>query len=401
MSDIHSKKAPSAAKRWAIGCPGSTNLSEGIEVAASDYAEEGSAAHFVAQYCLKHNILTSYLADGIKTFPQHIKWVDEEMFKHIDFYLETILNDRQEHMSFLIEQRVDLSWISDDLFGTVDAAISEFMGKLTIYDLKYGKGVIVEPEENPQLMIYGLGIVGEDNLGMFEEVEFVIIQPRIYHPDGPVRRWSMPVDKLMGWGESFLKPAALATEDPDAPIHAGEWCQFCPVISKDSKTTCPAVTQRATELAMIEFDPIQDVGVNLPTFQSLTDEQIVRVLDFSKILSEWSKGLEGFVQSRMESGIKMPGYKLVKKRGTRKWKNEDKVIDSLELLYGSGIYTESKLKSPNQMDQLPDIDKEFLMPLWEKADPGNTIAPIADKRKEAQPSAVVDFGEQQDEDFLL
>lgn len=388
----HSKKAPSAAKRW-FACPGSINLSEGIEVETSDYAKEGSAAHFVAQHCLKHDILTSELADGIETFPQESEWVDKEMFKHVDFYLKTVNEDFiQDPMRPLIEEKVDLSWLVSDLFGTVDAAKGEFMGKLIIYDLKYGQGVLVEPENNPQLMIYGLGMVEKSNPLMFEEIEFTIIQPRIYHPDGPVRRWSMPVDELRDWGNIVLKPRALATEDPNAPLHAGAHCQFCPAMG-----VCDAVAQRATELAMVEFSPVQDTGeVNLPAFQSLTIEQMERVFDFSKILVEWSKGLEAYLLNKAESGVKLFKHKLVKKRGTRKWKNENEIESDLSLYYGQDIYTEAKLKSPSQMEQIPGMYKEELVSYWVKADPGNTLAPIADKRKEVQPSAVEDFSKEND-----
>jgi len=386
----HSKLAPSAAKRW-MNCPGCIRLAEGIEEQPSVYAEEGTAAHFVAEYCLSHHCSTEGLLDpGWDIWQEHKQYVNQEMLNFVQLYLDTIRADLKEGGEMKAESRVDITWLVPDLFGTVDTSISEFMGLLRIYDLKYGAGVTVEPEHNPQQMLYALGMLGESNADMYEEVEIVIVQPRISHPEGKVRRWRVSVEQLYQWSKEIQK-AAKATEDPHAPLAAGEWCQFCTAMP-----VCPEVVLEASKSAMIEFAPdasIEDITTNvtLPAPDAMNESQIGRVLQFARIMSSWVKSVEEYALSRMQSGVLVPGFKLVSKRSNRKWINEQAVIDDLEMLYGDNIYVDPKLKSPNQMESIPGIDKKALATLWENPPAGNTIAPEDDKRQAANPSAVEDF----------
>ena len=400
----HAKLAPSAAKRW-MNCPGCIRLSAGIKEKPSFYAEEGTLAHWLAEMTLKNNSPSTDTVGGpwnnVKalglTVPEISKTVkvDQDMIYYTQQYVDLIRGDNLlVGNPIAVETHVDLSWLYPDIFGTADTSAGEPFELLRVYDFKYSAGVVVEPDENPQQMIYALGDLGPDNPNMFNEVEIVIHQPRIPHTKGPVRRWRISVKDLYEWGHKVLKPCAERTYDPNAPLSAGEWCRFCPALEEG---ICKEVVLHAAQSAAIDFAPDTPVeqivsNVHLPDYGKLTVEQCAKALEFSKILAPWIAGLETFVQSRIESGMKIPGWKLVnKKGGNRKWIDKQRVIDNLALFYGDAIYNDPNLKSPAQMEKIPGINKAALSQFWDQPKPGVTIAPTNDSRPEVPPTAVLDF----------
>ena len=229
------------------------------------------------------------------------------------------------------------------------------------------------------------------------------MQPRIPHPEGPVRRWRISVAGLFAWADKELVKGAKATNDPNAPLCSGEWCQFCPAIGE-----CPEVVLEAAKSAQIEFDVLTPVGevvtdITLPDESKMSPMEIARVLDFSSILTAWVKGVKARALSYLESGVEIPGYKLVAGKSRRRWANEEEVKRALGPLFAEHIFTESVLKSPAQMEKLVGYNKEAYSYLWEKPNAGNTIAPVTDKRREVSSSAETDFTVIGDdsEDFLL
>jgi hypothetical protein len=398
MPEEHAKLSPSAAKRW-MNCPGSVRLSECIEAPSSDYAKEGTAAHFVAEQCLKHrcnadelwSVLSRKNGQILETeqFVQYKKWINGEMFEYVQGYLDMIHRDMNAVPAglrlFNVEQRFDLNWLVEDLWGTNDVCLGEYLKTLTVYDLKYGAGVPVEVVDNPQLMIYALGAVGEYNNDEYETVSMVIYQPRCYHEDGPMRRWDMSVSDLFAWAYNVLKPAAKATQDPKAPLHAGDWCLFCPVMG-----ACPELAKDALETARADFSQ-NPATIDLPEPELLSDREIARVLQFSDIISAWAKQVAGHAQAVLEGGGKIDGYKLVPKRANRKWINTATAEVELHSLLGRQIYTQPKLKGPAQIEKLLGKNKSAIKHLWEKPDTGVTIAPQSDRREAVPPPAIMDF----------
>ena len=232
MIETHAKLAPSAAKRW-MTCPGSVRLSEKVEDKTSVHAAEGSLAHHLGEWALKNNTDAGFRSDDSSTLGLKIPLisetlkVDQEMIDYVQIYLDTVRADMAETGGVLtVEKKGDLHWVHKDISGTSDASVGQLMGLLRVYDLKYGKGVVVEPEENPQQMIYALIEILEVNPNMYEEVELVIVQPRAFHPAGPVRRWRISVSDLFKWAKQKLKPAALATMTENALLVSGDHCRF-------------------------------------------------------------------------------------------------------------------------------------------------------------------------------
>lgn len=398
MPEAHAKLSPSSAYRW-MNCSGSIRLSAGIKSRTSDYAEEGTAAHLVAELCLKLRCDTHELESILpqlksrtpeaEQFARSKKWIEKELLMHVQSYIDMIRREKKlidaALRTFNIEQRFELAWIDPDLWGTNDASIGEYLGTLAVYDLKYGAGIPVEAVDNSQLMIYALGAVGEQNTEEYDTVDMVIYQPRCFHPDGPLRRHKMPVDELTAWGRDVLAPACRATKDPKAPLHAGNWCRFCPAMG-----ACPEIARDAMAVAQADFaqDP---ATVTLPDPEMLRDDQIAKVLQFSEIISAWAKQVAGHAQNILERGGAINGFKLVAKRANRKWIDTTSAEAELHQFFGNDIYTPPKLKSPAQVEKLCGKNKDFIAHLWETPNAGVTIAPADDRRKAVMPPAVIDF----------
>lgn len=363
----HSKIGASSMHRWA-NCPGSVRLSEGIPNRTSKYAEEGTLAHEVAAFYLEH-----------RGWP---KDADPEMIEHVRLYTNTVLSDLQlsdeGSVEMLIEHRFNLSDIYPGLFGTADGVVYYPSQKLLrVYDLKYGAGIAVEVEENEQLMYYALGALNSTKYGC-EEVEIVIVQPRCPHEDGAVRRWRFTSTALIDFAAD-LAEFARRTEDPNAPVVPGDWCRFCP-----ASGTCPAVHEKAMLVAKEEFrsgltyDPVK----------------LKQTLDALPMLEAWIKSVREFAYGEAIHGRAVPGWKLVAKRATRRWKNESDVAEFLknEFAFSDDDVFDRSVKSPAQVEKLLSKEaKDLICEFVVSESSGLTLAPESDKRPAAKVDPKTEF----------
>lgn len=211
----HAVLSASSSHRW-LACPGSINMCKGIPPTTSSYADEGTAAHALAEICLGNKVdkAATYVGRPMYTDGKGKEYiVTSEMAEAVQVYLDTIRQDMLDlgGGELFIERKFQLDWLYEGMFGRNDAMVAEPFGILRVYDYKHGAGVAVEVENNPQLMYYGLGAVRDEKVaGAYEEIELVVIQPRAIHPDGPVRRCRMSVDILLEWGRTVLLPGAIA-----------------------------------------------------------------------------------------------------------------------------------------------------------------------------------------------
>src|ERR1035437_7022059 len=120
---------------------------------------------------------------------------------------------------------MDMTELVPGVFGTGDLiAYSQGEQKVTIVDLKYGRGVAVEVEENEQLLTYAMGVAQRYHNRGIKDVELVVVQPRAPHAAGPVRRWSTDVIGLYEH-VTALQDGAVAADDPKAKLVAGDHCK--------------------------------------------------------------------------------------------------------------------------------------------------------------------------------
>lgn len=350
MTDLpeHSKFSASRFSRI-MACPGSLALEDALPETTSSYADEGSAAHWVASEVLEGR-LTLEGAVGqvwIPKFGPNKVPITESMVEHVQTYIDTV---RTYGGELLVEQRVrygDWLGVSDDeAFGTSDAVILEDE-RITIVDLKFGMGVRVFAENNPQLMLYALGALYEyEMLGDFKRARMVISQPRLGHLD----EWECDVRDLMKFALE-AREAVKAARVKDAPLNPHEYdCRFC-----KAKATCPALA--AEVRAAVTPSP----AVTPEDFDDLTttaiphdDVRLGVAMSKVELVEHWCKAIRAEVERRLFAGQDVPGFKLVEgKRGNRAWSDAAEVEAKLKAmrLRHEEMFSYS-LKGPKPMEDL-------------------------------------------------
>lgn len=240
MFKPHAKFSASGSSKWFL-CAGSLNAEEGIPNNTSPYAQEGTAAHELAELCLTQGGNCFDWVD-VRLPDTNAITVTNEMASYVQQYVDFVKSKKGE---VLIEVQVDFSHIAPEGFGTCDSLV--FAGDaLHVIDLKYGKGVRVSAEENTQGILYALGAVNDYGaIYAFKTVTITIVQPRLDH----VSEWTISVDELNAWGER-LKQAAEYALLPDASRTAGEkQCQFC-----RAKSSCEIAFKKPAKYKVEEID---------------------------------------------------------------------------------------------------------------------------------------------------
>lgn len=352
--------------RWSA-CPASVRLSKDMPNTSSKYAEEGTRAHELAEKLITDPEKVSIYKD------------DPEMIEAVFTYVEAFDEAKKGAEFWKVEQRFDLSNLHPGLFGTADGVIYHKKSKtLQVWDYKHGAGLAVEVKGNKQLRYYGLGALLALKVPC-TKVELVIVQPRCYHADGPVRREVLDVMELMDFAADLIE-AAKATEDPNAPIVPGDHCRFCP-----ASPVCPALHDKAVTAAQSEFTPAA----------AYDPAHLSNTLDLLPAIEAWVKSVREFAYREAEAGKDIPNYKLVPKRATRKWKDKEQVERVLLTEFGLNyveMNEEPKLKSPAQIEKMVGKEgKKRLEELVVKESSGSTLVPATDKREEVKPSVLTEF----------
>jgi len=378
----HATLSASESERWMV-CPGSIALIAKVgKVPSSAAAEEGTAAHEVAALCLTEGLSP---VDLIGRMFNDFE-VDIDMAEHLDTYIEYIakLISARPDATLYVEHLFDLSWLRPEMWGTNDVCISEYLGELIVIDLKFGRGVIVDPKENSQLLYYALGALQSFD-DETETVRLVIVQPRGRHSAGPIREWSTTAQYVRDWGIQ-LGLAADKTREPNAALQAGEHCRFC-----NAAGICPQLKQLVQTEANIDF-AIEPSTLVDPLPVPTNIQELTRALDFVPVIDIWCKGVEAMGLQLLNNQQKLPGYKLVQGRANRKWTDEDAVIKLMKKLkVERSKYCSEKLKSPAQLEKLSAVGKDTVKELCYKPEGKITIAPEDDARPAIAPQAAVDF----------
>jgi Protein of unknown function (DUF2800) len=392
--NAHSILGPSSAERW-FACPGSINLIGRLPESAfvtSEYAAEGTVAHQLAEQYVSGKLDVLELNDKIgETVMQdnHEIEITEEMIDGVQEYYDVIHKD----MSTLTkpiwiiakaEVQVHVKSIDSELWGTADFLLYQKGHKLVVYDFKYGKGMVVDPKENPQMAIYAVAAMETEAGRAFDEVELVIVQPRTRHIDGTVRRWKAGIS----WFNDFqrrLESYVLATRDPKAPFKTGSWCRFCP-----AQAVCPAIYGKVQEEAKADFAVVPRADA-LPEPGTLSIEKLAAALSWEDTINSWYEALKLRALEILNTGGQVPGFKLVEGRSNRKWVDESLTEAKLGPVLGEGLF-ERKMISPAVAEKKVGKGKLETMGLTFKPEGKKAIAPNSDPRPEVITSAKSDFG---------
>lgn len=360
----HALLSASSSERW-MRCPGSVAASKGMEDKGSIFAAEGTAAHALAEHCLVNVVHPSDCVGQVFE-----GWtVDEEMAEHVQTYVDYVRQLTGEHF---YEVHVDFSpWVSEG-FGTSDAVVINTGEKsITVIDLKYGKGVEVDADNNSQAQLYALGALNEyGDMCDIETINVVIVQPRRDH----ISEWQTDVKSLMTFAAKATQSAEEALK-PNAKRYPGEkQCQWC-----QAKATCPALKDYTEQALMVQFDDISPTA--LKPVDQLTDEQLTQALEAKKLIVGWLDAVEQRITDKLVDGEAFPGYKLVEGRSLRQWADEQIAIKTLSEQYNEEQLYKKSFISPAQAEKL--VGKKnatMLEELIVKPRGKPTLAPESDKR---------------------
>lgn len=364
--NTHSIYSASGAHRW-MNCPPSAQLEQQFPNETSSYAEEGTAAHDLAEHKLKKALK---MRSKKPTSPYHSDEMDEMTDLYVEYCLELIERSKENcsDLQILIEQKLDFSDYVPEGFGTGDLVVVG-NGTLHVVDLKYGRGVIVSAEKNPQMMLYALGALSLfDMLYDIEKVSMAIVQPRVDN----FSTWEITVEELLKWAEEELKPKALLASTGGGEFCAGDHCRFC-----RAKNQCRARAVKNLELLKYEF---QDPAL-------LTDEEIAEIIGLADELAKWAGDIYTYATAlAINEGREWDGFKLVEERTRRIYSDETAVAETAKEAGYTDIFKQS-LITITEMEKLMGKKKfnELLGNLVEKPKGKLTLVPETDKRQAVDP----------------
>lgn len=429
----HARLSASGAKRW-MTCPGSVPVADRLPKRPSGGAAKlGTAAHSLGEHCLRNGFASPFdfvgqwvTLDGAMhpAEPEGEAFeVDDDMARAVQVYV-SVAQAEHERLSegsvvpvdLNIERRFDLTWLRPGMFGTNDCSVSLFMGELVVIDYKHGAGVFVPVEGNPQLRYYALGAAQEGGF-MHETVRMIVVQPRCPSADGGVRSETLTMDELRAWAENELAPAAdrvhqatgavaslsdvrEAVDLLDARgflVPSAEGCKWCDLFS-----TCPAARRRVMEEAAADFDD-EPAVLEAPSDLDL----VAQSLTWVPFIDAWCRKVAEHAQRAVEAGERLPGYKLVAGRGSRKWRPDLTEVEIVRQMEALGVdvddlYTEPKLVTGPAAEALIKgkgsgaRKKEMAETLLLKVPGKPTLAPESDPREEVQATALSDFDDVED-----
>lgn len=398
MPALHSKFSASSSKRW-MACPGSMVLSAGVPDTSSKYAEEGTRAHQASEAVLRGETPA---------------YDDEDMQAHVAVYVDNI-RQYAEGGELMVEQKLNyakyLGAGADAAWGTSDAVIIKG-DEIQVHDLKYGQGEVVDPANNPQMMLYALGALDAfDGLaGDFKRVRMVIHQPRVVKAP---QEWDCSVEELLAFGAEAKKAVhgVRASEEGMRSVEAGtkeqaEWeaqylrpnadaCRWC-----RAKATCPSLR---ADVASTVFSTVPASAEDFADLTVPGKEHIAPAIDDwlgasmakADLIEDWLKAVRAEVERRLLAGGSVPGYKLVQgKQGNRAWRDaaEAEALLKSFRLKEAEMY-DFKLISPTAAEKvLAESPKRWVkaQAIISRSAGKPSVAPLKDKRPALEITPVVD-----------
>jgi hypothetical protein len=357
----------STAKR-VMACPGSVKLVQQMPPKpSSKYADEGTLLHnVIAEILTTDRTPESYLGTVYEGITLDQDLIDAKLRPALDALNEI---DPNKEMEYAVEQVVGFDTALPGVFGSADL-IGRLGNRAIVLDWKFGSGVAVDVEENAQAMFYAAAAMRTPaTMWAFQgvtEIECIIVQPP------SVKRWVTYPSRIA----SFERELVLAVRGAmlsDAPLSSGDHCRWCA-----AKPVCPVMTgavDRALKNKLHAIDAAQ-IGVYLKQ---------------AELLEAWISGVNELAYQMLDEGLSVPGYKLVPKRSTRKWIDDEVALSALERLgLDAKELVETTVVSPAKAEKLLKKQKIALpADLVVSISTGNTLATEDDPRP-----AVMQIGKQ-------
>ena len=391
----HAVLGPSKAHQW-INCPPSIKLEEGFPDKQTDEASEGTLAHKLAEEIMRYNnhemVKSTFTRrfNKLKEDPQY----NPSMLEYVEGYATYVWEQVNEAKKtcpdplVLFEQKLKFDQYVPDGFGTADVLIIAD-DTAHVIDFKYGKGVPVSAEGNPQLRLYALGAYLEyADLYDIRQIRMTIVQPRL----DSITTDLISAEDLLTWVNEVVVPAAQMAVKGEGQPHAGEHCRWC-----KAKAVCRAQRDLQMQVAKYEFaDPAL-----------LNEDEIADVLARIDDLVKWAGLIKDYaLQQALENHTRFPGFKLVEGRSNRKYTDQGKIA---QVLTGAGCSGENIYK-PLELIGITDMEKllgkkrfaELVGPYVEKPEGKPTLVPESDKRPELNTAqkAAAEFEDEEELPFV-
>jgi hypothetical protein len=371
---------------------------------AGDAAIDGTGSHELLEICINaHAPAQSYIGEtiGEGNADKPEGWVvEQDRIDRVQMCLDYIARRVAEltvqfpdaHVKVHAEQKTNVGGLygRTDWWGTVDITISVFNSNtagllfLEICDYKDGRGWVSE-KGNSQLQSYAAGqmrpYIGSgpelvrpfrtENIG---GVRMSIVQPKTSRP---IRYEDKTAEEVMVAVDA-MAIAAFATDKPDAPLFAGDHCQWCPANPKRgghctaaAEQSLAVVKSMSTDVA-IEGSLFENIGTMVADVKGLTSDQLGQMADAKSALMAAFDRVDEEIQSRLESGTPVSGYDMLPGRSSFVWNSSVKEIEKalkgrrlkLETIYPPKLITVSQMKklsadmlTPSQKKR---IEKDFV-----------------------------------------
>lgn len=383
----HALLAASGAKKW-LNCPPSARLEDLFEDKSSEAAKEGTLAHAIGELKLRKLFIEVAMTDRsykakLNKFKKDPLY-QEEMDRYTDIYVEAISKVAYSYPAVPyigVEKKIDYSTVAPEGFGTADCVIL-YGTECHVFDLKYGKGVPVSAEANPQLCLYAIGVINAYKMFYpIDKVTLHILQPRLDN----ISSWETTARELNTWAEVMVKPTAQLAFEGKGEYKQGPWCDDC---FCKAAATCKHRADQNMELA--QYD-----GAEPPAL--LSNLAVGQILEKAQFLAKWVKKLEIYALNQLVKGNEIQGWKIVEGRSNRAFTDVDKAFEALQaagfdkaLLYESKPLPLTEVEKTVGKEDFQNILNQFIV----KPQGAPTLALQGDKRSEMKlnTTAAEDFG---------
>lgn len=347
---VHAKWSMSGASRWTV-CLGQPNFTENIpEARRSKYAEAGDKAHEILEFCIEAAV------DGVPA-PAHKFTNSPDTIFAVEFVLDYIARVRAiaPDIEITNEHRV---WFPQNVVkrtecgGTLDIKLySPSLRRAWIIDFKFGEGVPVEVVGNKQLLGYATSALWDVPLA---DATLVVIQPRCFHPLGPVREWVVTAVELTDFAAE-IDDVLRKAKQPDAPLVPGPHCRWCP-----AEHDCPVRETAALEGMQQNMAHLKDLDVWAPPHpKEVPFDKLVLIARHAPQIRAWLDAVEKFLLGAAIHGQQVPGFKIVNAIGRRKWR-EDEAQIAKELIALSDFQLGMDDVYPRRLATITDMEEKLV-----------------------------------------
>jgi len=364
----HKRFSPSRSERFIL-CPGSVNLLDRVPPRGpTSYSLEGTVAHAVLEAGILSNAenATQAIANSVycmtpDVFDNDFKAAINDALDYVRDLMDE-LNTKYGDVVIFVERFVNppVAAAPDEAGGFCDIAIySPSAKRLWVIDYKHGVGIVKEVNESTQAKQYAAGFLFEDNpqidAANVDVVTLVIIQPRAFHPDGPIREHNTTPAEIFDYLvelDSYIERAM----EPTAPLIAGfDQCRFC-----EARDVCPAAEKKAVALPGTKFETARDVtATKLQDPKTMDVGRISYIMQMEPFFKMWFDSVESRARELMYAGVQIPNYKMVEAQAKREWYLEKETPEQLATRLAAAIGCDLNDVYPHRLITITEAEKKI------------------------------------------